>query len=147
MSRHCISSPIQDAFKKLEITREFGKFFGLPDSKTQLRLVRDVIMQRYEKAEREWYDFIIRLDSLYSTEEAQQRSTLSAEDNLAAWLEGLNLVEHGESHHCSHPKLNTSTAELWHCSYCHNPSAMLKKCAGCGKTRYKLLASLFLAMF
>ncbi|EKM57053.1 uncharacterized protein PHACADRAFT_254580 [Phanerochaete carnosa HHB-10118-sp] len=127
---------LDNALKKLEITREFGKFYSIPDSKTQLRLVRDVIVQRYEQAEREWRDLIPRLDNNpHSSEDVQKRSALNAEDNLAAWLEGLSVEEHGERH-CSHPSLNASPAELWHCSHCHNPSAMLRKCSGCGKTRY-----------
>ena len=123
------------------MTKEFIKFFSMPDSKTQLRLTRDLIIDRYQMAEVEWRDFITRLDSkgYHSHEEAQQQSALKAEDNLTAWLEGLNLE--GDDHdrlkhtHCSHPSLNSSTAALSHCSYCHNPSAVLRKCSGCGKTR------------
>ncbi|GJE93743.1 hypothetical protein PsYK624_099040 [Phanerochaete sordida] len=126
---------LDDAFKKLDMTREFEKFFGTPDSKTQLRLVRDIVRQRYERAEREWRDFLARLDTLHGSAEAEQRSAAHAGDNLAAWLEGLGVEDH-DTHHCSHPSLNTSHAELWHCSHCHNPSAVLRKCSGCGKTRY-----------
>lgn len=126
---------LDDAFKKLEVSREFEKFFGTPDSKTQLRLVRDIVKERYTRAEREWHDFLVHLDALPSSEAATQRSAAHAEDNLAAWLEGLSVEDH-EQRLCGHPALGTSHAELWHCSYCHNPSAVLRKCSGCGKTRY-----------
>lgn len=133
---------LDHAFRKLDMTREFIRFFGLPDSKTQLRLTRDIIMGRYEKADTEWRNFIAHLDSdgYLSHAEAQQRSALKAEDNLAAWLEGLNIE--GDEHdslgntHCTHPTLNTSNAAMSRCSYCHNPSAVLRKCGGCSKTRY-----------
>ena len=124
------------------MTRDFIQFFGLPDSKTQLRLTRDIIMSHYQKAEAEWRDFIAHLDSegYLSHAEAQQRSALKAEDNLAAWLEGLHIEGDDQdplrNTHCSHPTLNTSNAAMLRCSYCHNPSAVLRKCGGCSKARY-----------
>lgn len=123
------------------MTREFIQFFGLPDSKTQLRLTREIIVGRYRQADEEWRDFIAHLDSegYLSHEEAQRRSALRAEDNLAAWLEGMHIEGGDSAHlpntHCTHPALNSSSAAMSRCSYCHNPSAVLRKCGGCSKTR------------
>ena len=126
--------------KKLDTTREFIKFFGFPDSKTQLRLTREIIMGRYQQADAEWHDFIAHMDrsGYVSHEEAQRRSAMKAGDNLAAWLEGIHVADDDvvfNAHHGLHPSLNSSSAAMLRCSYCHNPSAALRKCSGCAKTR------------
>jgi hypothetical protein len=56
-----------------------------------------------------------------------------AEDDLAAWL--------GDEHFEGEDRpatFNDSHVELYRCSWCGNPSAILRKCAGCSKTRYAL---------
>ena len=37
--------------------------------------------------------------------------------------------------HRMHPRVNPNTVELYRCTWCKNPSAALRKCSGCGKTR------------
>ena len=127
----------QITLQKLKITREFQQHFNIPEKKTQLRLIQELIVNRYERGYNEWKDFIAHLDSLHSTEEEQEQSAIDAEDNLAAWLEGTNLDDHErENRGCGgHARTDASNAELGHCSFCHNPSAVLRKCAGCGKAR------------
>jgi hypothetical protein len=79
------------------------------------------------------------MDSLHSTEKEQEQSAIDAEDNLAAWLEGTNLDDHENEHRYCYSRSSRSASDaeikMWHCSYCHNPSAVLRKCAGCGKAR------------
>lgn len=53
----------------------------------------------------------------------------SYEDDLAAWLDNLT-VEDGEEEPYSEPvyTVNTSRIQLYRCSHCGNPSAVLRKC-------------------
>ncbi len=127
----------QDAFKKLDIARQFYEFFGIRQYKTELRLTRELVVSQYSSAVQEWGPFVRRFDSLGSDpEKAQDQGASKAEDNLAAWLEGMH-VDDGQGCHtkCSHPKLTTKSVELYRCSHCGNPSAILRKCGGCAKTR------------
>ncbi|KAI0340351.1 hypothetical protein BDW22DRAFT_414867 [Trametopsis cervina] len=126
--------------KQLETTRKFGEFFGTPYVRTQLRLTRELVMKQYKASYTEWQPLIERLDTMYASGDTQLRSTARAGDNLEAWLEGLSVDdgEHDGPHaRCYHPKLGGSTSlELYRCAYCGNPSAALRKCSGCAKTKY-----------
>lgn len=59
-------------------------------------------------------------------------SDLRVEDSAAK--------EHVHDHSCSGshavPVQKPRNPELYHCSWCHNPSAVLRKCSGCGTTRH-----------
>jgi hypothetical protein len=62
------------------------------------------------------------------------------EHELAAWLNNLNLEgEEGEGeedvHGCTNPRANPKRVELYRCTHCGNPSAVLRKCR-CNKVRY-----------
>lgn len=97
-------------------------------------------MARYKRANTEWRGFIGRLNSLdsHSHEDALAQSASKATDNLAAWLEGLNLQGDDDDRvHDAHSYMSAgrlSGPELLQCSYCLNPSAVLKKCSACKKT-------------
>lgn len=81
-------------------------------------------------------------------------------DDLAAWLQDLRLecdegdcaghdhgTEHTHSHgeqrpnvdskYVSNPKISGNMVALHRCSYCGNPSAVLKKCSGCERSRFE----------
>lgn len=128
----------QHAFKELEITKEFSKIFGSKQQNTTLRLTRELVTTHYQSAATEWGSLISRLDTVNSGNELQEKNEAKAEDNLAAWLEGLRVDEedHDPPQRCTHPKMNSNTVVLYRCSYCNNPSAALRKCGGCGKTKY-----------
>ena len=126
----------QDDFKKLMITKKFSDFFGTKQFNTNLKLTRELVVARYSVAWKEWNTLITRLDGMHTSGVAQERGAGKAEDNLSAWLAGLHVDgEDEDPHHCTHPNINTNTVSLYHCSYCNNPSAVLRKCGGCSKTR------------
>ncbi|KAK7683476.1 hypothetical protein QCA50_013310 [Cerrena zonata] len=137
---------IEPTMKKLDLSRQFLEFMNIPNKKTQLRLTREMIMHLYTPAVKNNTFFIEKLDTLHiTTEKSQEKSTEKAEDTLAAWIEGLQIddAENGElgqyHHHCRTYKvamINKADLELYRCSHCENPSAVLKKCGGCGKSRY-----------
>lgn len=120
------------------MAKEFNKFFGTRESNTNLKLTRELIVSRYKEAWMEWGAFITRFDSMHSSGSAQEQGEIKAEDNLSTWLEGLHVEgdNNDNGHHCTHPKISPNSVGLYQCSYCNNPSAVLRKCAGCGKTRY-----------
>ena len=66
------------------------------------------------------------------------------EDGLAAWLEDMRLedgtLEEGMRCEASEEvrKVLFENVELYRCSWCGNPSAGLRRCGGCSKTRYVL---------
>ena len=106
--------------------------------KTQMRLAREMILDFYSQGVKDWGDFIKHFDELDSRADKQKPiSSTQADDDLAAWLENMKLEE-GEDeqpHMCSHPKISTNNVALYRCSWCGNPSAALRKCGRCGKTR------------
>lgn len=64
-----------------------------------------------------------------------------AEDRLAAWLDDIqdelgDDIDNGRPQMSSHAKcVKTNPTELHRCSWCGNPSAVLRKCGGCEKAR------------
>ncbi|KAI0371333.1 hypothetical protein BV20DRAFT_1035333 [Pilatotrama ljubarskyi] len=131
------------ARRKLDISEQFMNTIGFTIKKTQMRLARQLILDLYPKAVKEWGAFIKRFDELDSRLDKQRPlSSDEAEDELAAWLDNLKLEDGSElhanihPHACSHPKISMNNVALYRCSWCGNPSAVLRKCGGCGKTRY-----------
>lgn len=119
------------------MSKEFNRFFGTRQHSTNLKLTRELIVTRYRDAWLEWGSLVTRLDSMHFSGTAQERGESKAEDNLSTRLDGLHIEADGEDdHRCTHPGVNPSAVQLYHCPYCNNPSAVLRKCGGCGKTRY-----------
>ena len=58
------------------------------------------------------------------------------EDELAAWLNDLDLDEEegGDVHEHAKSRVNAKRVELYRCTHCGNPSAVLRKCK-CNKVR------------
>ena len=104
-------------------------------------------MKLYPDGVKEWGDVISRFDSLDEnggcTTKTPGESAGNAEDHLAAWLEEMDLEEGGHESHAnrcpSHPKIVADQVTLYRCSWCGNPSAALRKCSGCAKTRWAFL--------
>ncbi|KAJ7598563.1 hypothetical protein C8J56DRAFT_741455, partial [Mycena floridula] len=127
------SDEIRSALQILKLSDDIAQFFGSPSPGTNLRLTEQTIVKLYEPAVEEWGAIIKRWD-----EDVNELplSPEKAEVDLAAWLDNLHVdsPEHGLK--CSHPKVNTNHVALYRCSWCGNPSAVLRKCSGCNTTRY-----------
>ena len=133
----------QAAKRKLKVSAQFMNTIGFPIKRTQMRLARELVLSLYPKAVTEWGAFIKHFDELDARSDKQQPlSSTQADDYLAAWLDKMKLEdgseEHTHPHSCSHPKISTNNVALYRCSWCGNPSAVLRKCGGCGRTRYVL---------
>lgn len=117
------------------MTSEFARLMGTQVSQSLMRLTRITVLKHYGPGVKEWGDVIARFDSLDSTQPGEIPKE-KVEDDLASWLEGTHLgVEEGHPVACSHPKINPNRVELYRCSWCGNPSAVLRKCRACGLTR------------
>ncbi|KAI0351545.1 hypothetical protein OH77DRAFT_1411022 [Trametes cingulata] len=145
---------LDPARRKMKTSVEFMKHMGYPIAKTQLNLARELILSLYTDGAKEWGTFVKRFDELDAEIQASHfQAAPDADDGLAEWLERVDLGDsdeedghgnhrhgHGHSHRRGPPvpkaKSETSSYELYRCSWCGNPSAVLRKCAGCGKTRY-----------
>ena len=126
---------------------------GFTIRRTQLRLARELVLSLYPKALTEWGSIITRFDELDKRAEATPTppSAEQADEELAAWLEDVRLDDDGETNgnghghgkseeksharKCTHPKISVNSVALYRCSWCGNPSAVLRKCGGCGQTK------------
>ncbi|KAH8108712.1 hypothetical protein DFH11DRAFT_1516499 [Phellopilus nigrolimitatus] len=135
----------RDIFKKLEITEEISQHLGRSNNTTQTRLARIALVERLPPATKEWGSVVSRFTELsQSTEE--KRSSKRVDGDLAAWLDDLHVKDddcnHGRQHQQTYeivltsPKVSPNTIDLYRCSWCCNPSALLRKCSSCEKTRY-----------
>ena len=131
----------QDYFKKVELADRFANFFGYPPKRTQMRLTRELIVSNYPTAMESWGAVISRFDTMDLNAEPHAHGTPSSDkvfDDLAVWLDDLHVDDGPEveqQQHCVHPRVSPNSVSLYRCSYCGNPSAVLRKCGGCGKTR------------
>ncbi|KAI0054190.1 hypothetical protein FA95DRAFT_1552005 [Auriscalpium vulgare] len=129
---------LDDAKAKLKLAEDIARFVGRPISETQMRLARATLVNRMSGAWKEWEDIVGK----FVDHTEGDLSAAKAEDDLSSWLEDLGLEDRdaqGHRHdedHFTHPRINLNQVLLYRCSWCGNPSAVLRKCRGCQKTRY-----------
>ncbi|KAF8582529.1 hypothetical protein K439DRAFT_142344 [Ramaria rubella] len=131
---------IQSLFDKQKVADEMKAFIhSAPIAKTGFRLAREDILRYYASASVEWASVISRFENPPSetTSQALIVSRSPAEE-LAEWLNGTSLDDESEEprKYCVQSNVDQDGLELWKCSHCGNPSAMLKKCTRCAKARY-----------
>ena len=122
--------------EKLELAGEFLKLTGIPHQKTFPILAARTVLDHYGPGVKEWGSVVESLNQVIenSPEYEQLRPVpTTAEDKeheLAAWLNNLDIGgEEGEdSHGCDNPRANPKRVELYRCTHCGNPSAVLRKC-------------------
>ncbi|KAI9068811.1 hypothetical protein FKP32DRAFT_1587402 [Trametes sanguinea] len=141
--------------KKMKTATEFMKYMDYPIAQTQLNLARDLIFKHYTKGAREWGTFVEHFDDLDAKFQGEHIGPPSggSEHDLAEWLEKIDLGSddgYGGYRECTHahefghhppraePQSNSEMVgyELYRCSWCGDASAVLRKCGGCGRTRY-----------
>ncbi|KAL0958057.1 hypothetical protein HGRIS_000235 [Hohenbuehelia grisea] len=129
-------SELEDTFMKLKFAEEVGTFLGLPPPKTYLRLAQQHLIKLWPTAIKEWKDVTERYDHDMASETPP---TEKNEDELAAWLQDTHIEpdEHGDTRfHRVQSTFNSTRSGLYRCSWCGNPSAVLRKCGGCEQARY-----------
>ncbi|KAJ7089251.1 hypothetical protein B0H15DRAFT_840062 [Mycena belliarum] len=125
---------LQGSIRKLKIADDFSNWIGVSPPKTQLRLTQQTVVRLFPEASEEWGEFVAKS----SRSDVASSSPEKAVDDLAAWLGDAHLEGEDDDHGHSHKSatFNSANLELYRCSWCRNPSAALRKCAGCSKTRY-----------
>jgi hypothetical protein len=121
----------QGYIRKLKIADDFSNWIGVPPPKTYLRLTQQTVVKLFPEASEEWGDFFAGTSSGNQPDLAAEK----VEDDLAAWLEDMHL-DNARGGHSEQATFSTSSVELYRCSWCGNPSAILRKCGGCSKARY-----------
>ena len=128
---------------KRELAGEFLKLTGIPHQKTFPILTARTVLDHYGPGVEEWGSVVERLDKVIELSreyEHHKPAPTTAEDKgheLVAWFNNLDLEgeEGGEDiHGCVNPRANPKRVELYRCSECGNPSAVLRKCR-CNKVR------------
>ncbi|PIL28173.1 hypothetical protein GSI_09710 [Ganoderma sinense ZZ0214-1] len=148
---------LEPARRKIKTATDLMNWMGYPIRRTQTNLTRELILELYAPGTAEWGDLVRRFDEQdrFVEESEAPPSAAQAEDELAAWLENIDLDhDHDHDHDCddghdhdhihrprranapSSTDRGTRGYELYRCSWCGNPSAVLRKCGGCAKTRY-----------
>ncbi|KZV63430.1 hypothetical protein PENSPDRAFT_640910 [Peniophora sp. CONT] len=124
----------------MEVAELAMRHLGRPVSKTSTRMAALTFYERLEKASQAWDEVTARLnDRVLPGGELDEDKV---EDSLAQWLERFDMTDvdnrgHAiHEHRGLHSTINMSEVDLYRCSWCGNPSAILRKCRGCGKTRY-----------
>ncbi|KAF8899811.1 hypothetical protein CPB84DRAFT_1780041 [Gymnopilus junonius] len=133
---------LKDNLEKLKIAEQFSHFIGTPPPNTELRLAEQAAVKHFPGAIKEFSRVFEELDKV------KGKGTLmpdrdKLDDGLAAWLEDMKLEDGTsegptscESSRRGRPTVNFEDIWLYRCSWCGNPSAVLRKCSGCAKTRY-----------
>ncbi|EIW60332.1 uncharacterized protein TRAVEDRAFT_45581 [Trametes versicolor FP-101664 SS1] len=142
---------LDPARRKMATAVQFMEYMGYPVARTQLNLAREILLRHYTDGAKEWGALVRRYDELEARAQASVSCCTEGDDDLAEWLEKIDMDdpddensiymrEHGGAHAHRHgvPKAKSemTSYELYRCSWCGNPSAVLRKCAGCGKTKY-----------
>ncbi|KAF9480921.1 hypothetical protein BDN70DRAFT_876939 [Pholiota conissans] len=136
---------LNPTFERLKIADQYNEFIGIPSPKTYLRLAQQAAVKYYASGMREFSRVFAELDKsrLEGYDEAELKiNAEKVEDNLATWLDEIRLDD-GTTEpttqiraHTNRPKVVFDNLTLYRCSWCGNPSAALKKCSKCEKTRY-----------
>ncbi|KAI0262815.1 hypothetical protein BC834DRAFT_890419 [Gloeopeniophorella convolvens] len=136
---------LREANKRFEIADDFARFLGYSIRHTQIRAARSTVLDRMSAAQQEWGALVRTMadgaPKAVPTPDAE-------EEALAAWLERMvtedvddagapgSREEEGSTHMQVHPRVTVNNVELYRCSWCGTPSAVLRRCGGCQKARY-----------
>ncbi|KAJ7154762.1 hypothetical protein C8R46DRAFT_1005859 [Mycena filopes] len=123
---------IQSLVRKLKIADDFSNWIGVPPPKTTFRLTQQTVVKLFPEAVEEWGDFMTTTSAV----DQPVPSAEKAEDDLAAWLGDMDLEDGQRAENFQPARFNHGEVELYRCSWCGNPSAALRKCAGCSQARY-----------
>ncbi|KAE9408773.1 hypothetical protein BT96DRAFT_932534 [Gymnopus androsaceus JB14] len=151
---------IKPFLQKLSDADDFRKYlFGIPICKTQLRRAQEAVVTNFAAAIAEWDNAILWINSTdhlreippafecfhneFMTQSFKEDLELNdgcmnntSNTNMDSAHQHSHQHSHGQKTTSAHPNVNTNNVVLYECSWCGNPSAVLRKCSGCGKARY-----------
>ncbi|KAF9063495.1 hypothetical protein BDP27DRAFT_1335047 [Rhodocollybia butyracea] len=126
---------VEGALEKLKISEQVNEHMKMPILSTQMRMAAKLIVKLYDEAVKDLGEGVKLMDERLDEQVPPPDFPKKASDELAAWLSDMSLG----SFNCSDgPKPQINVKDIWfkRCSYCRNPSAVLRKCSGCQLTRY-----------
>ncbi|KIK70282.1 hypothetical protein GYMLUDRAFT_34777 [Collybiopsis luxurians FD-317 M1] len=130
---------IKTSREKLSQSDELCRLLGLPTPRTCMRLTQEAVVSKFPNAVAEWEKVILQLNDQSPKQPEVFAESEKVQKDLKKFLDDdLNLDDGGCAANMTmaHPKVNTNNVVLYQCSYCSNPSAVLRKCSGCAKARY-----------
>ncbi|PPQ78318.1 hypothetical protein CVT25_011689 [Psilocybe cyanescens] len=126
---------LKPSLEKLKAADDFSTFIGVPPPKTNLRLAQQAAIKYYPAAIKEFSRVYDILDKAKGAEGSTAPNQDRLENDLAAWLDDMKLEDgtmedigarcQGSTNHA---KVNYDQITLYRCSWCGNPSAVLRKC-------------------
>lgn len=133
----------QEAQEKLDWVDEYAKFEGRPILRTRERLTTITLLRRLDHAWEDWSAVLRQVDARYNSHHVHPHNT---EEYLATLLNRTNFQQcninsgneaerKGYGVDLPTPK-GDSPSDLYRCSWCRTPSAVLKRCKACEKARY-----------
>ena len=129
---------------RLGIAEEIVAFLKRPISQPQMRLASFMYLDKLPAAWDEWGAVVGK----FSKKPPEEVDPERAEDSLALWLEKMEIEDtditgqvSAHQHEHQHPVrpahgVNMNELHLYRCSWCGNPSAVLKRCKRCQKARW-----------
>ncbi|KAF9027198.1 hypothetical protein BDZ89DRAFT_1101933 [Hymenopellis radicata] len=140
---------LNTARRQLKLADEISALVGMPSPATYLRLTQATVLRLYAQAAEEWDAIIAMRDEESNNIDDDEphhhhgpncNHDQTTEDEIAAWVDGLQLDDTKPQRKPGpqrlHPKINSNHVELYRCSWCGNPSAILRKCSNCADARY-----------
>lgn len=129
--------------EKLDCADEFTKFEGGPIPRTRERLTTMMLLRRLGLGWAEWSPVLREADGECGSRPAHPQNTA---EYLATLLNESNVQDPDPNFGCEPeqngygyelpPPSGESPSDLYRCSWCRTPSAVLKRCKTCGKARY-----------
>ena len=117
---------------------------GVPHQKTFPILAAKTVLDHYVPGVKEWGTVVERLNEViesspeYEYHKPAPTTKEDTEHELAAWLNNLDLEGEEDDEEGAHGwvdgKANPKRVELYRCTHCGNPSAVLRRCR-CNKVR------------
>lgn len=132
--------------RRIQLVEKCSDHYGMPNLYTQSRAIRQLILQHYTSACKEWADVVKIYDSDSETPITNTVHTPQATEDLARWLQKMEIKDgygsnHGDDAHthgdgCSGGVRRLGDGTYMHrCANCGNASSALRKCSGCDDAR------------
>ncbi|KAH6909543.1 hypothetical protein BKA70DRAFT_202802 [Coprinopsis sp. MPI-PUGE-AT-0042] len=124
---------------RLKFADECSTFMGIVPPRTMLRKTQETAVNLLPEALKEFGPLFDRGARNADSEKARLKEE-TFHDDLSAWLDNLTLEDDEEpiptEAEMGNVKVDIRQVSMYRCSHCGNPSAALRKCSGCAKTRY-----------
>ena len=120
----------------VRLSEEFSAFMGFCSASTRLNAARDLLQSSFVSGYEEWAPVVKRYNEFDHTLKAKQPN---APDIFFTEI-GSSNIQYVPPHR---EDFQLERHELYRCSWCDKPSAVLKKCTGCNTALYVPVFTLY----